>query len=128
MSKSNDQIWIHRSGTHRGVRAGVDSDVRLAAPENNNSAMMLRRAFSYNNGTTPFTERWPPWRQTLAYDAGLLFLAYRKDPRISFIPVNQKLALTDAMSQFTTHTATGIFAIPPGAHGEGDWIGATLFA
>ncbi|MGW5112832.1 hypothetical protein [Nocardia sp. NPDC004123] len=81
-----------------------------------------------NNGTAPFTERWPPWRLTLAYDAGLLFLTYQKDPRTSFIPVNRKPAFTDAMSQFISHTATGIFAIPPGARGEGDWIGAPLFA
>ncbi|MFJ9367117.1 Dyp-type peroxidase [Nocardia sp. NPDC101769] len=105
----------------------ADAHVRLAAPENNDGAVMLRRAFSYNNGTTPFTERWPPWRQTLAYDAGLLFLAYQKDPRTSFIPVNQKLAVSDAMSQFTTHTATGIFAVPPGARDDGDYIGSALF-
>ena len=104
----------------------VDAHVRLAAPENNNGAVMLRRAFSYNNGTTPFTERWPPWRQALEYDAGLLFLAYQKDPRISFIAVNQRLALSDALNQFTTHTATGIYAVPPGARHDGDWIGRTL--
>lgn len=103
----------------------ANAHIRLAAPENNNGAVMLRRAFSYNNGTTPFTERWPPWRQTLAYDAGLLFLAYQKDPRTTFIPVNQKLGLSDAMSQFTTHTASATFAIPPGAR-HGDWIGSTL--
>jgi deferrochelatase/peroxidase EfeB len=106
----------------------ADSHVRLAAPENNNGAVMVRRAFSYNNGTTPFTERWPPWRQALEYDAGLLFLAYQKDPRASFITVNQRLALNDALNQFTTHTATGIYAIPPGARGDGDWIGRTLFS
>ncbi|RMI35698.1 Dyp-type peroxidase [Nocardia stercoris] len=106
----------------------MDSHVRLSAPENNGGAMMLRRAFSYNNGTTPFTERWPPWRQTLAYDAGLLFLAYQKDPRAAFVPVNQRLATSDAMSQFTTHTASGIYAVAPGARGPGDWIGSTLFA
>ena len=87
---------------------------------------MPRRAFSYNNGTTPFTERWPPWRQGLEYDAGLLFLAYQKDPRQAFVPVFTRLASTDALNQFTTNTASAIFAIPPGPAGPGDWIGRKL--
>jgi deferrochelatase/peroxidase EfeB len=100
--------------------------VRLAAPQSNKGAVIVRRAFSYNNGTTPFTERWPPWRQALEYDAGLLFLAYQQDPRTGFIPVNTTLALQDAMNQFTTHTASAVFAVPPGATGPGDWIGRQL--
>ncbi len=104
----------------------VDAHVRLAAPAMNGGAVMLRRAFSYNNGTTPFTERWPPWRQGLEYDAGLLFLAYQKDPRQAFVPVFTRLASTDALNQFTTHTASATFAIPPGPSGPGDWIGSKL--
>ncbi|HXL95376.1 MAG TPA: Dyp-type peroxidase [Streptosporangiaceae bacterium] len=102
--------------------------VRLAAPQTNGGAVMLRRAFSYNNGTTPFTERWPPWRQALEYDAGLLFLAYQKDPRTAFVPVFTRLAETDALNQFTTHTASAVFAVPPGTAGSGDWIGRGLLS
>ncbi len=101
---------------------------RLAAPESNGGAIILRRAFSYNNGTTPFVERWPPWRQALEYDAGLLFLAYQTDPRTAFIRINNRLAIDDALNQFTTHTASGIFAIPPGAARPGNWIGEELFS
>jgi deferrochelatase/peroxidase EfeB len=106
----------------------VDAHVRLAAPETNDGAVIVRRAFSYNNGTTPFTERWPPWRQALEYDSGLLFLAYQKDPRTAFLPVFAKLSENDALNQFTTHTASAVFAIPPAASGPGDWIGRTLLA
>lgn len=102
--------------------------VRLAAPQTNKGAVIVRRAFSYNNGTTPFTERWPPWRQALEYDAGLLFLAYQQDPRTGFVPINTTLALQDAMNQFTTHTASAVFAVPPGVAGPGDWIGSTLLS
>jgi deferrochelatase/peroxidase EfeB len=102
--------------------------VRLAAPQTNKGAVIVRRAFSYNNGTTPFTERWPPWRQALEYDAGLLFLAYQQDPRTAFVPINTTLALQDAMNQFTTHTASAVFAVPPGAAGPGDWIGSMLLS
>ena len=103
-----------------------DAHVRLAAPAANNGAVIVRRGFSYNNGTTPFVERWPPWRQALEYDAGLLFLGYQKDPRAAFVPVFGKMAEADALNQFTTHTASAVFAIPPGADGPGDWIGRTL--
>ncbi len=104
----------------------ADAHVRLAAPQSNNGAVIVRRAFSYNNGTTPFTERWPPWRQALEYDAGLLFLAYQKDPRTGFLPIFTRLAEADALNQFTTHTASAVFAVPPGAGAPGDWIGRTL--
>lgn len=106
----------------------VNAHVRLAAPQSNANAVILRRAFSYNNGTTPFVERWPPWRQALEYDSGLLFLAYQSDPRTGFIPINTQLAASDALNQFTTHTASGVFAILPGAAGPGDWLGQSLFA
>jgi deferrochelatase/peroxidase EfeB len=102
--------------------------VRLAAPASNGGAVIVRRAFSYNNGTTPFTERWPPWRQALEYDSGLLFLGYQKDPRAAFVPVNTALAENDALNQFTTHTASAVFAVPPGATGPGDWVGRTLLS
>jgi len=104
----------------------VDAHVRLAAPQTNNGAVIVRRAFSYNNGTTPFTERWPPWRQALEYDAGLLFLAYQKDPRTGFLPIFTRLAEADQLNQFTTHTASAVFAVPPGTSGPGDYIGRTL--
>jgi deferrochelatase/peroxidase EfeB len=106
----------------------AEAHVRLAAPESNQGAVIVRRAFSYNSGTTPFTERWPPWRQALEYNAGLLFLAYQKDPRTAFVPIFSRLAITDALNQFTTHTASAIFAVPPGATAPGDWIGRTLLA
>jgi deferrochelatase/peroxidase EfeB len=106
----------------------ANAHVRLAAPQTNNGAVILRRAFSYNNGTTPFTERWPPWRQALEYDAGLLFLAYQKDPRTAFLPVFTRLAEMDALNQFTTHTASAVFVIPPGISGPGDWIGRSLLS
>jgi len=106
----------------------ADAHVRLAAAQTNKGAVIVRRAFTYNNGTTPFTERWPPWRQALEYDAGLLFLAYQQDPRTGFIPINTTLAEQDAMNQFTTHTASAVFAVPPGATGPGDWIGSSLLS
>ena len=123
-----DTLDLSVKDAHGNLLIPAESHVRLAAAETNKGAVIVRRAFSFNNGTTPFTERWPPWRQALEYDAGLLFLAYQKDPRTGFVPIFSQLAVTDALNQFTTHTASGIFAIPPGAAKPGDWIGQTLLA
>ncbi|GAA4401803.1 iron uptake transporter deferrochelatase/peroxidase subunit [Tsukamurella soli] len=123
-----DALDLDTRGSDGAPAIPVDAHVRLAAPETNDGAVLIRRAFAYNNGTTQFTERWPPWRQALEYDAGLLFLGYQQDPRKSFVAINSKLAINDALNQFTTHTASAVFAIPPGASGPGHWVGETLFA
>ena len=100
--------------------------VRLAAPASHNGAQMFRRGYSYNEATAVTAERWPPWRQGMMFDAGLLFVAYQSDPRTAFIPVFQEMAKMDAMNQFTTHVGSGLFACPPGAT-EGGFIGQALF-
>lgn len=99
---------------------------RVASPKQNDGAQMLRRGYSYNDGANFYAERWPPWRQGILYDAGLFFAAYQRDPRTSFIRVNQALSMQDMMNQYTTHVGSGIFACPPGAR-EGSYIGAPLF-
>ncbi len=104
-----------------------DAHIRLAAPAAARGLRMLRRSYAYHDGANVIAERWPPWRQGLEYDAGLLFLAYQRDPRRAFTPLFAKMARIDALSQFTTHTATGVFAIPPGIPGPGHFIGERLF-
>ena len=103
-----------------------DAHIRLGAHENNGGAVILRRAYSYNDGANVIAERWPPWRQGMSYDAGLFFLAYQKDPRTGFIRIFERMAQLDAMNQFTTHVGSALFAIPPGAT-PGSFIGQTLF-
>ena len=87
---------------------------------------MLRRGYSYNDGASMYAERWPPWRQGILYDAGLFFAAYQRDPRTSFIRVNQALYMQDMMNQYITHVGSGIFACPAGAQ-AGSYVGAALF-
>ncbi|CAM2156064.1 deferrochelatase/peroxidase EfeB [Pararobbsia alpina] len=103
-----------------------NSHVRLSNRAQNNGMQLLRRSYSYNDGANFYIERWPPWRQELEYDAGLLFVAHQRDPRSAFIPINARLAATDLMNQFTTHVGSAIFALPPGAK-QGSYIGAGLF-
>ncbi|WP_019939283.1 iron uptake transporter deferrochelatase/peroxidase subunit [Bordetella sp. FB-8] len=100
--------------------------VRLSNQALNNGAQILRRAYSYNEGTDFYIERWPPWRQDTEYDAGLIFIAHQSDPRTGFIPINDRLSKFDMMNQFTTHVGSALFACPPGVK-PGSYIGAQLF-
>lgn len=103
-----------------------NSHVAMSAPENNDGAQILRRAFSYDAGISKIAERWPPWRQLMTFDAGLLFLCYQRDPRTGFIKLFEKMAQIDMLNQFTTHVGSGLFACPPGAK-IGEFIGKQLF-
>jgi deferrochelatase/peroxidase EfeB len=104
-----------------------NSHIRLAAAVNNDDAQILRRPYSYNDGADFVTERWPPWRQGMEYDAGLLFVCYQKDPRTGFVKIFDKMSKFDAMNQFVTHTGGGLFACPGGI-AKGEFIGQRLFA
>ena len=104
-----------------------NAHVRLANAANNGGARLLRRGYSYNDGTNVTAERWPPWHQGLEYDAGLLFISYQQDPRTGFIKIYEKMSKLDMLNQFTTHTGTGTFAIPGGVK-KGEFLAQGLFA
>jgi len=93
----------------------ADAHARIAAPEANGGAAMLRRPFSFHDGIgadgTP--------------DAGLLFVCWQADPFRGFVPVQRKLDRGDALSAFVRHEASGLFAVPAGA-GEGEYVGQAL--
>jgi deferrochelatase/peroxidase EfeB len=104
-----------------------NAHIRLATAAANDGAEILRRSYSYNDGVSLTAERWPPWRQGMEYDAGLLFMSYQRDPRTGFIKIFDKMSKFDMLNQFTTHVGSGLFACPAGAK-EGEFIGQRLFA
>lgn len=103
-----------------------DAHVRLAAAASNGGAQILRRSYSYNDGVNFTAERWPPWRQAIEFDAGLLFMAWQRDPRTGFIAIYQRMSRLDALNQFTTHTGGGLFACPGGV-APSAFVGQALF-
>jgi deferrochelatase/peroxidase EfeB len=103
-----------------------NAHIRLASADNNDGARILRRPYSYNDGVNFTSERWPPWRQGMEYDAGLLFVSYQRDPRTGFIKIFDGLSKLDMMNQFATHTGGGLFACPGGIS-EGEYVGQRLF-
>ncbi|MDQ1752410.1 MAG: deferrochelatase/peroxidase EfeB [Pseudonocardiales bacterium] len=95
----------------------TDAHIRLAAPESNGGAKMLRRGYSFTDGADPLTGQ---------LDAGLFFICFQSDPRAGFIPVQRKLA-ADALNEYIKHTSSGLFACPPGV-AAGEYWGEQLFA
>ncbi len=96
------------------------SHVRLANPLQNGGAVLLRRGYSFVDGSDGLGH----------LDAGLFFLAYQRDPRTHFVRVQNSLAgkFNDAMNEYIQHTSSGLFAIPPGITAAKDWYARELFA
>ncbi|MFI5061060.1 MAG: iron uptake transporter deferrochelatase/peroxidase subunit [Actinomycetales bacterium] len=108
-----DFLALARTG---GTKIDPDSHVRLAHPSTNGGAQLLRRGFNFVDGNDELGR----------LDAGLFFIAFQRDPRKQFIPIQQQLARNDAMNEYVKHVGSAIFAVPPGAR-EGSHIGSALF-
>jgi deferrochelatase/peroxidase EfeB len=128
LGKTGEFAPLELNATHADGNPVIPANahVRLGAPEMNGGVEILRRSFSYSDGVSFTAERWPPWRQDMEYNAGLLFICYQKDPRAGFIRIFGPMSRIDALNQFTTHEGSGIFACPPGA-AKGGYIGQALF-
>jgi deferrochelatase/peroxidase EfeB len=92
--------------------------VRLAHPDTNNGARMLRRGYNFVDGSDGLGR----------LNAGLFFIAYQRDPRTAFIPVQRSLAARDEMNEYIRHVSSALFACPPGLSGPDDFWGRALFA
>jgi deferrochelatase/peroxidase EfeB len=103
-----------------------NSHVRIAHEAAMEGARILRRSYSYSDGANITAERWPPWRQGMEFDAGLIFICYQRDPRRGFIKIFDKMSRFDMMNQFVTNTGGGYFACPAGV-AQGEFVGQRLF-
>ncbi|MFJ8136083.1 iron uptake transporter deferrochelatase/peroxidase subunit [Streptomyces sp. NPDC096013] len=95
-----------------------DAHVRLAHPDSNSGITILRRGYSFTDGTDGLGR----------LDAGLFFLAYQRDVRKGFIPLQRKLSASDALNEYIQHVGSAVFAVPPGVRDQDDWWGSTLFS
>lgn len=91
--------------------------VRVVHPDSNAGARMLRRGYNFVDGTDDLG----------GLNAGLFFIAYVRDPRTGFIPVQTAMARHDALMEYLKVTGSALFAVPPGV-GEGEYVGQSLFA
>ncbi|TGN77981.1 deferrochelatase/peroxidase EfeB [Streptomyces bauhiniae] len=95
-----------------------DAHVRLAHPDSNDGITILRRGYSFTDGTDGLGR----------LDAGLFFLAYQRDVREGFIPLQRRLAAHDALNEYIQHVGSAVFAVPPGVRDSHDWWGRALFS
>jgi deferrochelatase/peroxidase EfeB len=92
--------------------------VRLAHPDNNGGARLLRRGYNFVDGSDGLGR----------LNAGLFFISYQRDAHKQFVPVQRQLAHHDQMNEYTRHVSSGLFACPPGVRDPADFWGRALFA
>lgn len=93
------------------------SHVRLAHPDSNGGAQILRRGYNYTDGIDTRTG-------TLA--AGLFFMAYQKNAHEQFARIQNNLA-QDALNEYISPISSSLWAVPPGMREIGDWYGKKMF-
>jgi deferrochelatase/peroxidase EfeB len=116
--REHDPLDLEARNADGSPVLAVTAHVRLANPASNGGAKMLRRGYSFTDGTRPDTGQ---------LDAGLFFIAFQKDPRHQFVPVQRNLGTHDALNEYIRHTGSAVFACPPGM-APGESLGAALFA
>jgi deferrochelatase/peroxidase EfeB len=99
------------------------SGATIAAPNSHVSVArgrrherILRRSYSIADGLD---------RQFGELEAGLFFVCFQQDPGRQFVPIQRRLAAHDHLNEYTFHTASAVFAIPPGSR-RGGSVGAGL--
>jgi deferrochelatase/peroxidase EfeB len=93
----------------------LNAHIRLASPQRNGGARLLRRGYTYVDGDDHAAD----------FESGLLFLAYQRDPVRQFIAIHTRLSRSDALNEYLVHTGSGLFACPPGV-APGGWWGQRL--
>ena len=79
---------------------------RAMPPADHPEQKFLRRPYNYNLPPEPGSEQ--------LSNAGLVFLAYQKDPDVQFTPVLRRLLEADRLNEWTTHIGSAVYWIPPG--------------
>jgi deferrochelatase/peroxidase EfeB len=87
-----------------------------AAPASNGGERILRRGYSFTDGFDP---------ELGQLDAGLFFIAFQRDAHRQFAAIQTRLG-SDALNEYIKHTASGLFAVPPGVRGARDYLGRAL--
>jgi deferrochelatase/peroxidase EfeB len=117
-AKEFDEIDLTARNGDGDPTVPVDAHIRLAHPDVNKGARLLRRGYNFVDGSDGLGR----------LNAGLFFIAYQRDPRTAFVPVQMNLARKDAMNEYVRHVSSGLFACPPGVTGADDFWGRALFA
>jgi deferrochelatase/peroxidase EfeB len=116
-AKEFDEIDLNAKGADGEPAIALTSHVRLAHPDVNNGARLLRRGYNFVDGSDGLGR----------LNAGLFFIAYQRDPRTAFVAVQRSLSRKDEMNEYVRHVSSALFACPPGVAAPGEFWGSTLF-
>ncbi len=105
----HDPVDFHSVGGDGLPVVPPDAHIRLAGPDSNGGQRILRRPYSFMDGGGGEGN----------LEAGLFFLAYQRDPRRQFIPIQRRLARSDALNEYLRHTGSAVFAMLPGVRPGG---------
>jgi deferrochelatase/peroxidase EfeB len=117
-SKEYDEPNFSLDGADGEPLIAKTSHVRLAHPAVNNGIRLLRRGYNFVDGSDGLGR----------LNAGLFFIAYQRDPRHQFVPLQTNLSRHDALNEYIRHVSSALFACPPGVTGSDDYWGRALFA
>jgi deferrochelatase/peroxidase EfeB len=112
-----DPVDLHVRGAGGEPTVAEDAHIRLASHETLNGARILRRGYNFVDGSDGLGH----------LEAGLFFIAFDRDPRKQYIPMQQTLSGQDSMMEYVQHTGSAIFAVPPGVR-ENNYWGESLFS
>ncbi|WKD57548.1 Dye-decolorizing peroxidase precursor [Corynebacterium capitovis DSM 44611] len=85
---------------------------RAMPPEDHPEQRFRRRPYNYNLPPEPGSGK--------LSNAGLIFIAYQKDPDRQFTPVQARLDEVDRLNTWITHIGSAVYWVPPGASPSGD--------
>ena len=109
---------IDLAATDAAGQPVIDPDAHVAlANQDALGIHILRRGYNYTDGLDPRVGQ---------LDAGLFFIAFQRDPRTQFVPMQARLAASDLLNEYIKHVGSAVFAVPPGVT-PGRWWGQTLF-
>jgi deferrochelatase/peroxidase EfeB len=117
-TKEFDAIDFALKGSDGTTVIPADAHVRLAHPDDHGGVRLLRRGYNFVEGSDGLGR----------LDAGLFFMAYQRDPRKQFVPIQLSLARQDRLNEYIKHVSSALFACPPGVRDASDYWGRTLFA
>jgi deferrochelatase/peroxidase EfeB len=112
-----DELDLDVGGAGGEKVIAEDAHVRLASHQALNGVRILRRGYNFVDGSDGVGH----------LEAGLFFLAFNRDSRKQYVPMQQALSAKDAMMEYVQHTGSAHFAVPPGVSKTGYW-GDGLFA
>lgn len=118
LAREYDRVDLEATNPNGEPAIPLNAHIRLANPQNNMGQRILRRGYSYAEASEPGSDE---------IDAGLFFIAFQRNPLTQFVPLQARLAASDALNRHTLVTSSSIFACPPGPR-EGGFIGDALFA